>query len=163
MTNLRRGRQWLVTALGCAGLAACDTEAATRPYHGNWTAAGLWAGGLVMTSDRDDPRWPADAVTINAADVEGDTLQLSVAYGGGCREHRFTLLAETGWMESYPVQVRSRLAHDAEGDACKALLSRVLRIDLSPLKAAYQASYQSATGVIIIRLDNTPVAITYTF
>jgi hypothetical protein len=51
-------------------------------------------------------------------------------------------------MESYPVQTGVRLAHAADGDTCKALLSRALRFDLSPLKSAYANSYQTATGII---------------
>ncbi len=130
---------------------------------GYWTPAGHWAGQVIITQDPDDARWPADAVTITSATVQGDSISLDVTYGGGCRDHSFALLANTAWMESYPVQVRVRLAHEGMGDRCKALLARTVRFDLSPLRSVYASSYGTATGVIRLRLDNAPSSPTYAF
>jgi hypothetical protein len=66
-------------------------------------------------------------------------------------------------MESYPVQVGVKLAHDANGDNCKALLSRVLRFDLSPLKAAYSASYQATSGIMKLNIRGTAASPVYTW
>jgi hypothetical protein len=93
--------------------------------------------------------------------VKGDSLELSVSFGGGCREHAFALLSDGAWMESYPVQLGVRLAHDAKGDVCKALLSRVLRFDLSPLRAAYNDSYHAASGIIRLNVRGAPASATY--
>jgi len=146
----------------CVATACADPAAPLVP-NGLWTAAGHWAGSIVITQDPDDPRWPSDAVTINTVSVDGDSLTLNVSFAGGCKDHTFALLAETIWMESSPVQVRVRLAHDAHDDTCEAWLTRVVRFDLSPLKTAYAASYQATTGAIKLRLDNSPVVPTYGF
>jgi hypothetical protein len=59
-------------------------------------------------------------------------------------------------MESYPVQTGLRLAHEKNNDTCKALLSRILKFDLTPLKAAYTNSYGSATpGIIRLRIGGS--------
>ena len=111
---------------------------------------------------RDDPRpWPFDPWTFVAHRVEGDTLALEVQYGGGCREHRFALLIDPAFMESHPVQVSARLAHDADGDLCRALLTRTLRYDLTPLREHFTASYGPGRGAVVIGLGGR--RITYTF
>jgi hypothetical protein len=142
----------------CAGLAflaviACnDTVTDTLQPNGVWSLSSIWSGQIVIAENTDAPQWPSDPVTIVSAEVKGDSLELVVNYGGGCRAQSFLLLSDAAWMESYPVQVGVRLARDAQGDNCKALLSRMLRFDLSPLKAAYNAAYQSTTGIIRLNI-----------
>lgn len=93
----------------------------------------------------------ADPAEILRAELEGDTLDLQVRFGGGCAEHDFALVHSGAFMESYPVQTNLTLAHDAHGDACRALLTRAIRFDLSPVKRAYQQGY-AEHGVIVIHL-----------
>jgi hypothetical protein len=64
-------------------------------------------------------------------------------------------------MESFPVQVAARLAHDADGDPCRALLTSTLRFDLSPLRGHFEASYGPGRGTVVIGLGGR--RITYTF
>jgi len=87
-----------------------------------------------------------------APQLAGDTLTLPIQYGGGCRVHRFGLLIDPAFRESHPVQVTARLAHDADGDLCRALLGQDLRFDLSPLRRRYQAAYGPGPGEIHILL-----------
>ena len=163
MTHRMVGLRGACIAVVAACLAsACDSNDMPT-YPGAWNVSGQWTGQVVITQDPDDSKWPDDAVTISSATIDGDTLSIDVSFGGGCRDHSFALLAETAWMESYPVQVRVRLAHDGNGDMCRALLTRVVRFDLSPLKAAYAASYQTTTGMIQLRLDDAPSMPTYGF
>jgi len=135
----------------------------TEPPNGYWSTSDSWAGQIVITPNADNPHWPSDAVTIEGFTIKGDSLELDVNFGGGCRDHSFVLLADAAWMESYPVQVAVRLSHDANGDACKALLSPVLRFDLTPLKAAYSSSYQASTGIIKLNLRGASGSLTYTW
>src|SRR5688572_2332761 len=147
----------LVAALACSK--------ATEPAipNGHWSASNTWAGQVVITPNTDAPHWPSDQVTIQGFTIRGDSLELAVTFGGGCRDHAFTLLSDAAWMESYPVQVGVKLAHDANGDNCKALLSRVLRFDLSPLKAAYSASYQATSGIMKLNIRGTSASPVYTW
>ena len=100
--------------------------------------------------------WGTDAYTINAATLQGDTLSIDVSYSGGCETHAFTLVAEERFLESFPVQLRVSLAHNANGDTCEESITESYHFDLTPLKEAYQTGYQTETGTIILRLKEAP-------
>ena len=100
--------------------------------------------------------WGTDAYTINAATLEGDTLTLNVSYSGGCEKHVFTLVAEAHFLESYPVQLRVSLAHNANGDPCEDAITEDYHFDLTPLKETYQKGYRTDTGAIALRLKDAP-------
>ncbi len=93
-----------------------------------------------------------DPVTIVEVRVEGDALSIDVEYGGGCEDHHFSLQQSGVFRESYPVQTDLSLTHDANGDLCRALVSRTLEFDLTPLKTLYQRSYATESGIIEVSL-----------
>lgn len=143
-------------AVGCA-------DPSGPAFDGFWSSSGQWSGRIVMASSADDARWPRDPVTITRTTIEGDSLTVEVTYGGGCGTHAFALVSDGAWMESSPVQVRLRLAHDDDNDACDALLSRTLRFDLTALRQAYESAYHSSSGAIRLRLDDAPTFPTWQF
>ena len=100
--------------------------------------------------------WGTDAYTINAATLEGDTLRINVSYSGGCETHAFTLVAEQRFLESFPVQLRVSLAHNANSDTCEAWITEDYHFDLTPIKEIYQKSYRTDTGTIVLRLKDAP-------
>jgi hypothetical protein len=123
--------------------AACGSPTLT-PSGGGLVLAELSMPG--ETTSRRDP------VQLRAARITGDRLEVDVTYGGGCREHRFALTHDGTFAESYPVQTGLTLFHDADGDACRALLNRTLEFNLAPLRAAYRAAYGEGPGIIAIHL-----------
>ena len=100
---------------------------------------------------------------INEIRIEGDLLQLTVSYSGGCEEHVFELIGTKNFMESEPVQVNIRLSHNANNDPCDALITEELIFNLSPLKEAWQDAYQQESGTIIINLEGFDESISYEF
>jgi hypothetical protein len=86
-----------------------------------------------------------------------------VQYGGGCRDHAFVLVASSAFAESNPVQAFVELVHDANGDLCKALVTRDLKAPLLALRDAYRTSYRTEHGTISIRLTGFAGALLYTF
>ena len=105
-----------------------------------------------------------DAYVINTATIEGDTLQINVSYTGGCETHEFTLVAEERFLESFPVQLRVSLAHNANLDTCEDSITEAHQFDLTPIKTAYQKGYRTETGTIVLRLrDAPPSDLTYEF
>ena len=93
--------------------------------------------------------------------IEGDTLYVSVGYGGGCEEHEFTLCwPEQSFMESAPVQVGLEVFHNANNDTCEAYLSETLEFDLVPLREAYEESYGGG-GTILVNVGGE--SLEYTF
>jgi hypothetical protein len=120
-------------------------------------------GLVAIVEDVSTSGWPADPVTITAASIRGDSLHLTLRYGGGCGKHRFGLLFGSAFLESFPVQVHARVAHDAGGDMCDALLSSDVAFDLTPLKRHYRTSYGPGGATIIIRLSGPSQRLPYTF
>ena len=120
-------------------------------------------GAVAVVANVNDSAWPRDALTIESVIVIGDTLRLAVHYGGGCHPHRVALLLGNAFMESYPVQVHARLAHDAAGDMCKALVARTLDFDLTPLKRRYHASYGAGAAVVVLNLAGYSGSVRYAF
>ena len=148
-------------ALILSFVACADGTEPATPDSSIWSFPDTKTGQVIITPDATDPKWPTDPVTIDAVRIEGDSLVLNVAFGGGCRPHTFFLLGDAVWMESYPVQTGLRLAHEDNNDNCKALVSRVLRFDLSPLKDTYRDSYQASTGIIRLRIQGSTASPTY--
>lgn len=101
-------------------------------------------------------QWGTDDYELGAASVSGDTLAVTLSYGGGCKTHRFTLVAAEAFMESDPVQLAVAIAHDADGDACEAWITDDYHFILDPIKARYKASYGTGAGTIVLGLKNAP-------
>ena len=101
-------------------------------------------------------RFGTDRYVLNAAAITDDTLTINVSYGGGCRTHQFTLITSDAFMESFPVQLRISLAHNANNDLCRAWLTEDYHFDLTPIKTLYQEGYRQKAGTIILRLEDAP-------
>ena len=100
--------------------------------------------------------WGTDEYVINAATLQADTLHINVSYSGGCETHEFTLVAEERFLESFPVQLRVSLAHNANGDTCEAWITEDHHFDLTPIKETYQKGYRTDEGTIVLRLKGAP-------
>ncbi|MCX6832239.1 MAG: hypothetical protein NT028_08930 [candidate division Zixibacteria bacterium] len=61
-----------------------------------------------------------DHFRIDSMSIEGDTLSLTVEYGGGCKTHYFFLfMSPATFAESFPVQANLWLRHFDNADSCK--------------------------------------------
>lgn len=106
---------------------------------------------------------PRDIVTFNQISLNKDRLTIDLSYGGGCREHIFSLIGSNVFMESNPVRTNVVLSHDANDDPCEVWLKEELYFDLSPLKESYQEAYLVSSGSIIILLEGVESEILYEF
>lgn len=77
-----------------------------------------------------------DAFSIKAASLTGDILTITVSYGGGCEEHVFELYSDKKYMKSLPPQLNLVLEHDANKDACRAMITQDLKFDLKGLQSS---------------------------
>lgn len=107
--------------------------------------------------------WARDPVEILRGTITGHTLTLEVRYGGGCAEHRFQLVGQGSFQESWPVGLVLILAHDDGDDPCDGLLHTTLRFDLTPVAERYRASYGAASGIVRLHLEGLPHALEYRF
>lgn len=107
----------------------------------------------VIELKTDEIKEADDPFDLIDASIRGDSLLLSVRYGGGCSEHVFDL--ETGPMlKSLPPKQLLSISHDANGDNCRALIQRTIGFDLSPFKG-------SPRGITVIVLDGTELIYEY--
>ncbi len=142
-----------------AGTLACSNAAS----DGSSAPLAATSAESIVLGNPDDARWPADPLTIESAQIKGDSLVATVVHGGGCRDHDYRVVISTTWMESFPVQVPAKISHNANGDLCKALLRRELRVSLAPLAQAYREAYRQTSGSITLRLAGSPNGLLYTF
>ena len=111
--------------------------------------------GAVFVGDAGN-RFGTDEYALNSATITDDTLNISVSYGGGCEAHQLTFVVSDTFLESFPVQLHTSLAHNANGDGCEAWLTDNYRFDLTPIKKMYQKAYRQEAGTIILRLKDAP-------
>lgn len=99
------------------------------------------------TEVQDGGLWPEAAVEILSAEVEGDTLRLTVQYGGGCAEHALSAVAAGPMLKSLPPKQPIRVVHRTPGDPCRALIEELLAVDLTPWRG-------TPNGVTVLLLEN---------
>ena len=80
--------------------------------------------------------------TIVDARVDGDSLRTTLQFGGGFRQHTFTLESAGSATKSLPRQQPLRLLHDADGDLGRALLTEERAFDLRPYRDPSQDRIQ---------------------
>jgi len=106
---------------------------------------------IIMFSDPNSVTIHTDAAEIKELTIRGDRLYLTVTYGGGCKEHDFSLFGDKTFLESYPVQAHVYLSHNTNKDDCEAWITDKLEFSLVPLKTVYQNAYADS-GTILITL-----------
>lgn len=109
------------------------------------------AGPIVSSED-----WPEAPCEIVAAEVRGNTLALTVQYGGGCAEHDLSVESAGPLLKSLPPKQPLRVVHRTPGDACRALIQKELEIDLKPWRG-------SPRGITVILLENWNEPLTYEY
>jgi hypothetical protein len=71
-----------------------------------------------------------DQFNILDSKIEGDSLILTVQYGGGCENHTFSLFSNNMYMKSLPMQLNLLLEHKGNNDMCRALLTHRIAFDI---------------------------------
>ena len=77
----------------------------------------------------------SDPITVLSAKVNGDFLELTLQYGGGCQEHQIDLVLiqpECGTPPLPPPTFEIR--HNANGDVCKALITKEYWFNISGIR-----------------------------
>ena len=107
----------------------------------------------------------SDPYTLSDVVIDGDNLCADVAYSGGCAEHGFQLLIDEGLMKSNPPQANAYLLHQANGDACEALITRKVGFDLTPYKEYLRRMTGQQSGIVVLHVGNfkDSKTVTYTY
>ena len=100
------------------------------------------------------PTWAIASVDVISAEVVGDSLRVVVGYGGGCGDHRFSLMTSGPAMKSLPPKQPVVVVHESTGDPCRALIQNEQMFDLSGYKL-------SPHGMTIVLLDSLILPYSY--
>ena len=112
----------------------------------------LLVGKLDMHSDS------SDVIKIEDAIIVGNKLEIKVSYGGGCENHSFELIGSPNISKSLPPIRSIQLIHRANKDACKALIIKELKFDISAF------TYKKESGdAIYLQLDGWDAKLLYTY
>ena len=95
-------------------------------------------------------------VSINAAEIEGDVLTLTLNYHGGKGMHSFDLYFNGIIMKSMPPQVNLFLKHTHTQENCEKLITETVSFDIKKLQ-------MGDTGTVIIRLPGFNERLEYTY
>lgn len=101
-----------------------------------------------------------DPYSILSAKIIDDILWMTVSYGGGCREHEFTMLFNNAYTERFDEEtgkssyISLTLKHQGNGDNCRSIVNQNIRFDLKSLK---NPGYEN----LIIRLKNWEEELNY--
>ena len=74
-----------------------------------------------------------DPIKIEGVRCEGNTLLITVSYGGGCGEHSFEVNGSRAVMKSMPQKRSVKLTHTNHQDYCKAIVTKTIEVDISEL------------------------------
>ena len=104
----------------------------------------------VIITDQSPDVIQLDPFDLEGVEIVGDTVTLSISYGGGCEEHCFSLyMSPAAFLESYPVQANLYLRHDSNGDACEALINEDISFNLLPVAVLYKKLYGQFDEIVI--------------
>lgn len=98
---------------------------------------------------------PNDPFGFESVTIDGDCLEVTYSYGGGCEEVVMKLIGREGIMKSDPPQRNIRMSLD-DIDNCEALITTSRNYDLTPFR-------ESGGNEIILRLDGWDESINYKY
>lgn len=91
--------------------------------------------GAMSTADTPGVSTPPSApFTVVSLEVVADSLIAELRYGGGFKDHDFTLASGGAATKSLPRQQPLRILHDAHGDMARALITSREAFDLRPFQ-----------------------------
>jgi hypothetical protein len=75
----------------------------------------------------------SDPFELNGIVINGDKVEVSVSYPGGCAQHTFEIIWDQMIMYSDPPQINMVIIHDNNGDICEAYITEVITFELDSL------------------------------
>lgn len=77
------------------------------------------------------PREESDPFELTEVSQQGDAVVVVMRYGGGCKEHLFSVYWDGSSANSLPPQISIDLYHDDRGDTCEAYPTDTVRLNLN--------------------------------
>lgn len=93
------------------------------------------SSGKIIVSNSGYSDVSNDDFQFTKVEIDGDSIRLSIRYGGGCGDIDVKLFDAGVIMESLPIQRNIRLSFK-DDDFCKALITKTISFDLSPIQVS---------------------------
>lgn len=75
----------------------------------------------------------SDPFELGEIVINGNTVEITVSYPGGCAAHNFEIIWDATVLYSNPPKINIVIIHDNNGDSCEAYITEVLRFPLDSL------------------------------
>ncbi len=141
MKKLALALLWLPLLLACS----------KNEQHAHLSAG---ANTVVIDSER-YAHATGDPFTFESVKISGDEIQITIRYGGGCREVYAGLVDGGSVAYSNPPQRTMKMILD-DRDGCEALMKKMFSFDLKPIRL-------QGTNKVQLRLDGWGETLLYTY
>lgn len=92
-------------------------------------------------------------IKINSGKKNGDFIELSVSYSGGCKTHNFEIIWDGIVYTNEPCNMNFLLVHSGNNDSCEAYITETIIINLKELLG--DVTYSSSCSFNIFNTYNT--------
>ena len=99
---------------------------------------------------------PRDDFDFVSAEINGDCLEISVRYGGGCGGATFELIGNNIIKEPIPVRRYAVISFE-DKDNCEALVMPTISFDLTP----FQVKNENEVAIYLDGISRTPILYKY--
>jgi hypothetical protein len=89
----------------------------------------------------------SDPFTLDSLIVQGDKVEVTVSYPGGCAQHSFEIIWNEAVTNSNPPGINLAVIHDANGDSCEAYITEVITFNLGDLIDSTLAEFVSVAAI----------------
>ena len=113
---------------------------------------------VIQTAEIGDLSQNGDPITIEGININGNILEISVKYSGGCNKHEFSLVGSENISKSLPPRRAIKLIHKNMNDQCKKMIMEKIYFQIESL--AYKKEMDSK---ITLDLEGWKESISYTF
>ncbi|MCO5260570.1 MAG: hypothetical protein M9916_10535 [Crocinitomicaceae bacterium] len=72
-------------------------------------------------------------MSIDAIEVNENTLYIDITYGGGCKDHEFEIIGSEAIAKSLPPIRAVQIVHHANEDNCRSIVKKRLEVDITDL------------------------------
>ena len=91
-------------------------------------------------------------IKINNGKKNGDFIELSVSYSGGCKAHNFEIIWDGIVHTNAPCNMNFLLVHSGNNDSCEAYITETIIINLKELLG--EVTYSSSCSFNIFNTHN---------
>ncbi len=113
--------------------------------------------GIILDNNDNTGSFKFDSYKLNDIKIVGDSIKINISYSGGCREHKFRLIAKNYFGDSNSPKAELVLSHNSNMDPCEAYPTEEHTFVLLPLKYEFYKMYGMESGEIRLMLEEKEV------